>query len=127
MIRVPCRILKKYGCARSYTAQTLWVDGSWVNSVFLKIFWPSVVRWSLGQLCFLEYLLASYYDRSSLHRFFFSSDVLGCTWLTLSGWVELGPTKIYEVIFWRVLMHVMIGILCTRFFLFFRSGRSAGW
>ena len=34
----------------------------------------------------------------SFFLFFFFSDVLGCTWLKL-GWVELGPTKIYVVIY----------------------------
>ena len=44
--------LRKNGCARSYTAQTLWVEGSWVNFVFWSIFWQVIM------------------NRSSLHNFF---------------------------------------------------------
>ena len=32
--------------------------------------------------------------------FFVLLDVLAHVWLKLGGWVELGPTRIYEVIFW---------------------------
>ena len=43
------------------------------------------------------------------------SDTLGRTQLTLSGWVEFGPTKICEVIFWQILI---VGVTCTSFFSF---------
>ena len=36
--------------------------------------------------------------------FFVFLDVLGRIQLKLGGWMELGPTKIYEDIFWQVLM-----------------------
>ena len=49
-------------------------------------------------------------------NFFILSDVLARTWFLLGGWEELGPTKIYEVLFWRVLM---VEVPCTSFFFSF--------
>ena len=50
---------------------------------------------------------------------------------TVCGWVELGPTKIYDVMFWRVLI---IGVPHSNFFVFIQkwyiacgSNSVGGW
>ena len=50
--------------------------------------------------------------------------MLDCTQLMLSGWVECGPTKIYDVIFWKVLI---VGVPCTSLFSIFFFFSPAEW
>ena len=60
---------------RAHVTQIWWVGGAWSNLEFLSNF------------------LANCYHWSSLQEFSLTfSDVLGCTWLKLGAWVELGPT-----------------------------------
>ena len=68
-----------------------WVGGAWSNFDFVSNF------------------VASSYDKSSLHELlclfvcFYFSDVLGRTRLKLvGGWMKLGPSKIYKVIFGEI-------------------------
>ena len=63
-----------------------WQGGAWANFVFLIIFWRAVM---IG-VRFTSFLVLL--------------DVLARTRLKLGGWVELGPNRIYELYFWRVLM-----------------------
>ena len=58
-----------------------WV-GAWANFVFWSNLWQVLM---IGICCM---------------SFFVLTDVLARTWLKLGGWVELAPTRIYEVILW---------------------------
>ena len=60
-----------------------------------------MVGWSLVQLRFLElffgvFLSLEFAGQVSL----LFSDMLGCTQFKLGGWVKLGPTSFFGVIFW---------------------------